>query len=218
MSAHESALFVSEDQRERILQTMVSAYYFSPNAENIVIFDTNRAWCTLLPAIVRLFPDSRVICCLRNPSWILDSMERLVQHNALMSPRIFSPDMVTVYNRVESLMKTGFVGASLNALRQAWFGEHAGRLIGIRYDSLADSPKDVIDSLYDELGEERFVHDFGNVSYEAVEFDARLGMPGLHRVRSTVKADKRATVLPPDVFAEYDSKFWERNPRKVLIL
>jgi sulfotransferase len=56
-----------------------------------------------------------------------------------------------------------------------------------------------LDFIYDALGLPRFDDDFENVVYEdGGEFDARLGVPGLHLVRGKVKFVDRPTVLPPD--------------------
>lgn len=59
------------------------------------------------------------------------------------------------------------------------------------------------------IGEPGFAHDFNNVQYQADEFDRRTGTPGLHRVRTRVGAEARATILPPDVFNRYaNDAFW----------
>jgi sulfotransferase len=43
-----------------------------------------------------------------------------------------------------------------------------------------------------------------------VEFDMRLGTPGLHDVRGAVRAETGASALPPDLFARYErDAFWE---------
>jgi len=127
----------------------------------------------------------------------------------------------TVYSRVEALVKTGFVGGSLNALRQAWFGEHAHRIIAIRYDSLTERPTEVMNKLYELLKEPNFSHNFENVQYDEPEFDAVLGLPGFHKVAPRVEPRKRQTILPPDIFCQYDRGFWElpgQNSRGVTIL
>ena len=47
-------------------------------------------------------------------------------------------------------------------------------------------------------------------AYDMIEFDVRLGTPGLHHVRSAVRAEKRPTVLPPDLFAKFaQDAFWD---------
>ena len=54
------------------------------------------------------------------------------------------------------------------------------------------------------------------------EFDARLGLPGLHSVKSKVSAPKRESVLPPDLFNRFaKDSFWlnpKNNIRKVPII
>ncbi|MBV9907770.1 MAG: hypothetical protein JOY52_09415 [Hyphomicrobiales bacterium] len=43
-----------------------------------------------------------------------------------------------------------------------------------------------------------------------IEFDQRLGTPGLHDVGRSVKRRERKTILPPDLFARYEREaFWE---------
>jgi len=60
-----------------------------------------------------------------------------------------------------------------------------------------------MDYLYNELGYPAFRHDFNNVQYEADEFDAQLGVPGLHTVRRKVEFQQRKTILPPDLFERF---------------
>jgi sulfotransferase len=217
--AFESAIFVSNAQRRRILQSLFEAYY--ADLSDRTIFDTNRNWCAMLPGLAELFPAARVICTVRNPAWVIDSVERHIQRSALQPSRMFNHDAFgNVYGRVELLVK-GFVGASLNNLRQAWFSEEAGRLIAIRYDSLVERPAEVLSQLYSMLGEEPFNHDFNRVEYDEPEFDAYLGLPGFHRVSGPVKATKRTTILPRDIFDQHDRSFWDmpgQNPRGVTIL
>jgi sulfotransferase len=57
-----------------------------------VISDTNRGWCAWMPAIAQLFPDAKVIACVRELPWVIDSIERLIQRNA------FSPFSIVNYS------------------------------------------------------------------------------------------------------------------------
>jgi sulfotransferase len=148
-------------------------------------------------------------------------MERLIQKNALLVPKMFGHEVGSVYNRVDAMLKHGFLGPALNALRQAWFSDHAGRLIAVQYESLCEFPEKVIAALYQALGEEPFTHAFDSVEYDEPEFDARLGVPGLHRVRPRVQLERRETILPPELFNQHNRNFWEllgQNPRGVPIL
>ncbi|HKD08431.1 MAG TPA: sulfotransferase [Bryobacteraceae bacterium] len=220
--ASDTSIFITDTQRRRILRSVFEAYY-ADLASDKIIFDTGRAWCGLLPALVEMFPDARVVCCLRNPAWILDSIERHVQRNAFLTQRMFGFDSKgNVYTRVEALTgKDGFVKRSLAALRQAWFGEMAKRLIAVRYESLTANPDDTIGRIYDALGEPRYAHDFTSVEYDEPQFDFNMGLPGFHKVSGPVRVNNRETILPPDIFKQHDDCFWNRadqNSRGVLIL
>ncbi len=46
--------------------------------------------------------------------------------------------------------------------------------------------------------------------YNALMFDARIGAPGLHQVRSRVRPVARRPILPPDLFDRHQADaFWE---------
>jgi sulfotransferase len=219
---NDTSIFISDDQRKRVLRSIFEAYY-ADLIEGRVIFDTSRSWSALLPAVAELFPAARVMCCVRSPAWILDSIERHVQNNAFGTQRMFNHDpRGNVYTRVETLTgKDGFVKRALGNLRQAWFGEFANRLIAIRYESLVQQPGETIGRLYDLLGEPQYDHDFDNVEYDEPAFDANMGLPGFHRVSGPIRASSRETILPPDLFAQHDQCFWnaeDQDRRGISIL
>ena len=218
---NEYARFLSDAQRERMIRAVFDEY-FDEFPDKRMVFDTNRGWCAHLAALASLFPDSRVICCVRNPAWILDSIERRVQSAAFSRSRMFPEDAAeNVYTRVEYMLKKGILSGSMQAFRQAWFGEHAARLIVVRYDSITERPTDVVKRLYELVGEPAFPHDFDNLEFSEPEFDEQLGLPGLHEVRRRVERTERTTVLPADIFAQNDRCFWDvpgQNPRGVIVL
>jgi hypothetical protein len=162
-------------------------------------FDTNRAWCTKLPALVQLFPAARVICCVRNIGWVMDSIERLVRGNPfeLSGTFGFEPG-ATVYSRVNRLASSDcLVGYALDALREGFFGEDAARLILVEYQALTRDPQNTLKHLYTVLGEADFAHDFENVEYQPDDFDIELGAREPHTVRRRVEWVERQSVLPP---------------------
>jgi sulfotransferase len=210
---NETAVFIDDDQRARLLRACFEAYYADIHPEKLV-FDTNRQWTTKLPALVELFPDMRMVCCVRDPAWIIDSVERLVRRNRFEPSKIFNFDAGgTVYSRAEGLSGgAGMLGFALNALREAVYGEHSDRLLLVRYETLTGNPRGTVAAIYGFIGEPPFAHDFDHIEpdYAAMEFDARLGAPGLHAVGSAVRFIPRQTVLPPDLFARFEKDaFWQ---------
>lgn len=210
---NEGAVFIDDAQRARILRATMEAFYANIHPTKL-IFDTNRLWCAKLPMIAMLWPDAKIIACVRNPAWALDSIERLTRRNALEPSGIFKFDTGgTVYSRAEGLMSgTGMIGYALNALREAVFDERAGRLLLVRFETLITEPQRVLGKLREYTGLPPFDHDPEHIEpdYDALLFDARLGAPGLHAVGPRVHSPVRQTVLPPDLFTKYASDaFWE---------
>lgn len=205
---------VNQQQRERLLRGLFDSYY-AEHSETVV-FDTSRAWTAQLSALMRLFPDAKLICLVRDVAWIMDSMERQFRNNAFENTRLFNNDgeRATVYTRVEALAGANrLVGFAWHALREACYSDFADRLILVEYELLTQRPKDVMKLLYEFLGEEPFDHDFDTVEYDAPEFDAQMGLEGLHRVHSKVEPRPRKTVLPPDLFEKYAKlAFWRNLP------
>jgi sulfotransferase len=213
----ESAVFLDDATRERILEGSFRSFYETVE-EGRTIFDSHRLWCAKLSGLKRLFPEARVIACVRHVPWIMDSFERLIRANPFQLSGIFSYEGAnTVYGRLEGLAKeSGTVGFAWNALKEAYFGEQADRLILLRYESLTQRPRETLRRLYE------LEHDFETLAFDAEEFDRRLGTPGLHRLRPKVQPQERQTILPPDLFRKYEGdSFWENaaaNPRKVAVI
>jgi sulfotransferase len=207
---NEAAVFIGDAQRRAVLKGLFSNYYDGIHQEKTVL-DTNRAWCTKLPALTQLFPDARFICCVRDIGWILDSVERLVRRNAFELSGMFGFEATgTVFTRIARLASSdGLVGFALDALREAFFSEHASRLILVEYQALTRAPRRTMALLYQILGQMPFEHDFNNVEYAADHFDLPLGAPGLHTVRRRVEWVERQTVLPPGLFERFaNDAFW----------
>ncbi len=217
-------VFFNDERRHKILKGVFDSYYADLPVGKVV-FDTNRTWTGKAALLGKLYPTSRIICCVRDVGWVIDSVERMLAKNPLELSRIFNfKTNSSVYARVEILMNSdnGLIGQAWSTLRECWFGENAKRMIVIPYDKLVSEPERIMRELYQELGEEPFKHDFDNVVYDEPDYDAILGMPGMHEVGKKVEYKKRPLCIPPDIFAKYtESSFWlrpELNHRGVKIL
>ena len=209
---NEAAVFISQTQKRDLLAGVFRNYYQS--VEKPVVFDTNRIWCSKMPALARLFPAARLICCVRHVPWIMDSVERLVRRNAFDLSGMFGYEGGgTVYTRVNRLAGSdGMVGFAIDCLREAFYGGWADRMIIVTYEALTRDPAGTMAQLYAFIGEAPFAHDFANVEYSADEFDAALGSPGLHTVRREVGFEERETILPPELFRRFENDAFWMNP------
>jgi sulfotransferase len=210
-SKNDFSFDVSNEQRVALLRGLVENFY-SVQAGADVVFDTSRLWCSRMQLLSTLFADVKVIACVRPLAWVLDSMERLVRRQPVSVSKVFRFDTnTTVYSRIEALTDPrGMVGFAFQATKDAFYGPHAqDHLLMLTYDSLVDDPAAAMHAVYQFLGEPWFEHDFDNIEYHADEFDARVGMPGLHTVRRKVQAIERQPIIPRDIFGRFANEaFW----------
>lgn len=212
---NEFSVFLNDAKRERILRAVFDQYYADCQAE--IVFDTSRAWCARMPAIAELFPAAKVIACVRQLPWILDSIERLIQRNVFSPSSIFNyTPNGTVYTRANAVAGSdGMVGFAYDALKQACYGVQADRLLLVQYETLSKEPAKVMHAIYGFIGEKPFVHDFEHTGYDVAEFDKRAGTPGLHTVRSKIEAESRKTLLPPDLFQRFANDAFWCDPKRI---
>lgn len=206
----ESYSFFDELKRKRICKSLFESYY--ADQASPVIFDTNRQWTARLHQLVELFDNFKVICCVRNPAWIMDSFETIYRKNPFDYSRMFSAaSRGTVYSRCDSLINGGgTVGSAWTALKEAYYGEFSDRLLLVDYDLLTQHPARTLELIYRFIDEPAFDHDFNNVDYAESEFDQKLGVKGLHTVKKKVEFKTRRSILPPDLFVKYqEMDFWQ---------
>ncbi|WP_309236458.1 sulfotransferase [Microcoleus sp. FACHB-672] len=162
--------------------------------------------------MAELFPDAKIICCVRNIAWVMDSIERLIRQNAFDVSGLFcnATERATVYSRTEALTQGGrLVGFAYTALKEAFYSEHSHRLLLIDYELFTQRPDKTIALIYQFIREENFGHYYENVEYEAAEFDVKLKTRGLHSIRKKVEFQPRQTILPPDLFERFNNlSFW----------
>lgn len=75
-----TAVMIDDGQPQALLRGVFENYYHAVHPTHTV-FDSNRVWTSRLHLIADLFPNAKVIGCVRNMPWIIDSIERLVEQN-----------------------------------------------------------------------------------------------------------------------------------------
>ncbi|MGB0901719.1 sulfotransferase family protein [Halocynthiibacter sp.] len=199
---------LDDDVRVRMLRGIFDSYYAGFPDQNIV-FDTNRAWSIRIPELLQIFDDFKMIAMVRNPAWVMDSVERMLQKNAIR-PSSLAPAGSNLAQRVEAYMQNGgFIGGPMANLKEAMYGPHSSRLMIVEYEALCADPKVTLNAIYDFVGRDRFDHDFTDLDYKQERFDEALNSEGLHTVSGPVEQRTRKTLLPPEVFMALSSQvFW----------
>jgi len=199
------------EKRKKIIKGIFDSYYEdSPQ----VCFNTNRGWTSMTPLLAEIFPHGKVVVCIRDIPWVLDSFEKLITKNPLTNTNMFPGNEGTsVYSRCRSLLQEDrTLGFAYNSFKQGLFGPNRENLCVVEYDALARDPKTTMQKIYKFIGEPWFEHDFDNVEYSNDEFDADVGLKGMHTVRKKVSFEQRRPILPLDIFNEYQPlSFWKQN-------
>jgi len=200
---------IDDADRIRILRGIFDSYYAGFPDKDLIL-DTNRAWTVRIPELMQLFDDFKMIAMVRNPAWIMDSTERMLQKNAVR-PSALAAAGSNLNQRVTQYMSDGgFIGAPMANLKEAMYGPHAKRVMIVEYEALCAEPEKVMDAIYTFLGEEPFKHSFDNLDYKQERFDEALNTEGLHTVSGPVQIKERKTLLPPDMFLNLaQKKFWD---------
>ena len=178
----------NEDKRKKIIHGIFDNYY---DSDKEVVFDTNRGWTLLTPLLKQLYPNFKMIVCVRQLTWILDSFETLVRKNAMSVTSMFSPDEATnVYSRCHTLMRPYRpIGFAFKGLKQAIPPAELSHI--------------VMKEIYNFINQPLYTHDFNNVEASYDEFDDEVSLKGLHTTRKKVEYIQRQMILPPDLQQQY---------------
>lgn len=192
---------VPVSRRINIVKSMFEGYYQDVDKE--VIFNTNRAWTLLTPQLKEIYPQSKLIVCVRDINWILDSFEVAHRKHPLSVNTVTGGLSGTVYSRAEMLMdEKGIVGFPYVGIKQAITSNEKNNLMLVEYDQLCRNPGAIMKAVYSFIDEPHFEHDFNNVENSWDEYDAEIGIP-LHTTRKKVEFIPRKSILPPDIQGKY---------------
>lgn len=193
---------VPEQRRKNLLHSLFDGYYKDVDAN--VCFNTNRAWTIITPLLKELYPEAKMICCVRDIHWILDSFEKAAREHPLQASTVFEgTNNTNVYTRMDSLMNSGgIVEFAYTALKQAITSNEKNMLMLVEYEQLCKNPDGILKAIYNFIDEPYYKHDFDNVEGAWDEYDYEIGLP-LHKVKRKVEWKQRNTILPPDIINKY---------------
>lgn len=205
---------VPVEKRARLIRGIFQNFY---EYQGEVCFNTNRAWTAQTAMLKDLFPDSKIIVCIRDVPWILDSFEQLNSKNPYSIKALYNhQDMTNVYMRCNSLMSVdgsgGFVSGPLTCLKQALFSNEKDMLCVVDYEALCLKPRETMQEIYKFINEPWFEHDFDNVEDSYDEFDEAANIKDLHTVRKKVEFKQRKPIIPSDIWENYAGQsFWKHD-------
>lgn len=200
-----------ENRRIKLIQGLIENYHY--DKDKLVCFNTNRGWTALLDVLNKVLPNSRVICCVRDINWILDSFEVLFRKNPFNISSLYSEsEAETVYSRADALMSPGHtVRFAYDCFKEAITGNNSSNLFILEYEQLCNNPELILKALYNFIDSPYFEHDFDNLIANYDKFDDDANINGLHSIRKKLKYNERKFILPPDILNKYSNlEVWRR--------
>jgi len=212
-SMTENSQNIDEERRKDSLIGFVEGYY--KNIDRSVIFDSSRSWASKTYLLKTLFPNTKIICCVRDIAWILDSFERIANYNSLnINTFVDDEARPCVETRCMSYMDPTKGGQVYKPLKHLEDGLSANpeMIHLVEYDDLCYNPEKIMKKIYDFIQEDYYNHDYNNVEYKNELFDLSYGMRDLHTVRKKVEYKHRKTILPKSVWDKYQKlEFWRQS-------
>jgi sulfotransferase len=201
----------TDDQILEFVRDVIDIFYKNSND---VCFNNHRAWTANTSLARKLHPKSKMILCVREVPWILDSFERLNAKNPMIQKPLYDNIMLSnVYERCKFLMdESKSVGGPINHLAQALYSTDSDMICVVEYNALAKSPLTTMQKIYEFLDEPWFQHDFNNVAVSYDQYDLRAKIIGLHTTRNAVDFQEKNTILPPNIWNAYNLySFWKHD-------
>lgn len=210
----ESNHSVQEEQRKNVLYGIFNGYY--EHIKKQVIFDSSRMWTRKTNVLRALFPNTKILCPVRDIVSILNSFEFISSKNPFHT-KTTTKNNDNVFARCDGMMdKNGGIVAGPWIYLQEGYALNPEMILFIEYDKLCKEPENTIRMVYEFLNKPYYPHDFENVEYSNETFDRSCNLKDLHTVNKRVEYNPPRCVLPPEIVKKYremSMEFWTKNHR-----
>lgn len=214
MTQCQNNLNLKEDHRKNILLSIFEGYY--KHLEMPIIFDSSRGWTKNTTLLQEMFPTTKILCCVRDIPWIINSFELINKKNPFYTFTLVNQECQdNVFFRSEAMMNKndGKIATPWICLREG-YAINPEMIHFVEYDNLCKNPEKEMRDIYEFLEKPYYSHDFENVEYSNENFDMFCNLRNLHTVRKKIEYRESKKVLPPEVWKKYESmnmEFWKKN-------
>jgi len=211
---------INDEKMKKIIEGLFNSYHYDIDKE--ICFNTGRTWVTLFNQISHIFPNTKIICTVRDVVEVVNSFELLYLKNPLNVSTIYGPyrddkgghspsfHHQNVYTRTIHI--SNLIESCLMGLRELYFGPNKKSMFLIEYNDLCKSPSETMNKLYDFLEQPKFDHNFNQIESNFDEYDIALNANNMHKVRQKIELNKKDLILPDDIIARFRNKeFWRKT-------
>ncbi len=199
----------TEDCLGHVMRAVITEWHASLRG---VVFDKSRAWNHNAALLEYLVPSAKLILCVRDLRAVFASIEKQHGKNPIFDLATV-PLEKTHLTRADSMFSAqGMIGGPLvgveDVLRRRSQNVHV-----VQYEQLVAQPRKVLSTLYTEIGEDDFDHDFDNVKNAATDCDALYLDKFPHQGDGKVEERKEdwQEHVSPDVCAQIMNRFPKYN-------
>lgn len=168
---------------------MAQAYY-APITNRPIVCDKNRGWTHYREWVEQWNPNSKMICMVRDLRATVASMEKIHRQTRHLPNNVDNPatlQNMTVAQRAQHWLTSQPIGLALLRTLDSFQRNEAKHILFVRYEDLCAEPQKTMDSIYEYIGEGKFVHDFVNIKKEVEEDDSHFGPYGRHKVEGPLR-------------------------------
>ena len=197
-----------------VLSSVLEGYY--SHIDKPIVFDKDRGWVPLLGTVEAVLKKQvKMIICVRNPAEILTSFERMRKENPLFFTNVDAHlrEGSNIASRAYYYAgPEGAMGLSHRNLKDAITMGYIDRFLFVDYNRFCNSPKSQTKRIYDFFELPEFKHDFTKIEQEEKYNDIAIGLPNLHKVKSSLEKTTVNCVeyLGLDLYEQYNREiFWD---------
>lgn len=138
--------------------------YHNPKKVN---FDKSRSWNDMQFVLEKLYPEARIICCVRDLRAVFGSNEKQWRRNPMF---MIPPGLKGRERKNNQFAPDGIIGGPLAGVEDLMMYENP-RVMFLKYEALTDKPKLLMQQVYQHIGEPWFEHDFKDIRNTAIDPD-----------------------------------------------
>jgi len=196
-----------------VLKSILQGYY--SHIEKPIIFDKDRGWVPLIGQLEAILQKQvKMIICVRNPAEILTSFEKMRKENPLFFLNVDSQlrEGSNIASRAYYYAgPEGPLGLSHRNVKDAIVMGYLDRFLFVDYNKFCSTPKSQIKRIYDFFELPEFKHDFEKIEQTENYNDVAIGLPNLHKVKSSLEKTTVNCVeyLGLELYEQYNREiFW----------
>jgi sulfotransferase len=205
----ENSTHIDETRRINTVQSVFDGYY--SHLSQSTIFDTSRSWTRNTSLLSKVFPNSKILCCVRNVDEIVNSFEKLWSTNSLYYKQIndFTYSL-NIFERSDEIYNRSII-PHYSSLKEGYV-KNPEMIHFVDYESLCKFSEKTMKDIYEFIGMNYYSHDFNELNYENPDFDLKSGTPNLHKIKPVVYYEDCRYYIPEEIKQKYQQmrmEFWK---------